>query len=123
MDDIIIDEETIQTEAETLFEEKLNPDELEEVEREIRENLIPNIQDALNKVFERKENERIKSQQIYYRVLIKNPYSYHGIFKNFTELAVFETEQEAVGYISRQEKTSEIKNPYVEYKIEEVKGS
>lgn len=114
--EFVINEEYVSEIIEGVFETTFTDDQLEELFYErISEPIYCAIYDAVRDMLHENEQAEVKKQKPYYSVKFKNPYSMHGIFKDFTELQTFSSEAEAQAYIEKQHKL-----PYVEYRIKKI---
>lgn len=100
MDKITIDENFIQTEAETILERQLTSDEYEEVYEAILEDLSELIQDNINDVIDFNEllerNKDADKALPHYKTYHRNENAYQPKFK---VVGVFKTEEDARQFI------------------------
>src|SRR3989339_1212719 len=101
MDNVIIDEEFIQREAENTLKRKLSPDECEEVREAILEDLFALIQDKIYEVIDFNEmlerNKDADKAFPYYKTYHRNENAYQPEFK---VVGVFKSEEDAREFIS-----------------------
>lgn len=100
MNNIIIDEEFVQTEAETVLERKLTPDECEEVCETICEGLSSLIQDSIGEVVDYNEmlerNKDADKTLPHYKTYHRNENAYQPEFR---VMGVFKNEEDARQFI------------------------
>lgn len=101
MENIIIDEEFVQTEAKNMLERKLTSDECEEVYETILGNLSELVQNKINEVIDfnemLKRNKNAQKTLPHYKTLHRNENAYQP---EFEVVGTFKTERDARKFIN-----------------------